>query len=254
MDSLKSSNLKALNTTDLSATRTTNSLEFNNTTLEVPGWITSKFKPKSSDVLFPTYSNCTWILTGKQIRIDQQIRWQVNNISYKFPQKKTILAHASQNTLATLPIETQPYVVGAGDVVDIILQNFQSLNGVCEAHPWHLHGHSFYVLGYGPGKYTIDSNAQNSSVWFDHPIRRDTVALYPFSLLLNTEEKGYCGWTKLRVVFDNVGAWPFHWYFIVNQSHIVSHFAMGMGIVVVVGKEKLKDVFVGPDLVGNSAE
>jgi FtsP/CotA-like multicopper oxidase with cupredoxin domain len=32
-----------------------------------------------------------------------------------------------------------------------VLQSGWALNGVSEQHPWHLHGHSFWLLGYGQG-------------------------------------------------------------------------------------------------------
>lgn len=40
-----------------------------------------------------------------------------------------------------------------GDVVEIVLENGWALNRVNEQHPWHLHGHSFHVLGYGEGQW-----------------------------------------------------------------------------------------------------
>ena len=35
--------------------------------------------------------------------------------------------------------------------MEIVLQNTLALNGVAEMHTWHLHGHSFWVVGSGVG-------------------------------------------------------------------------------------------------------
>jgi len=79
-----------------------------------------------------------------------------------------------------------------GDVVEIVLQNARALNGVAEFHPWHIHGHSFWVVGSGDGIYDpslVDSyNLEN-------PVLRDTVTLWPLQ------------WVALRFVADNPGVW-----------------------------------------------
>ena len=44
-----------------------------------------------------------------------------------------------------------------------MFQNYPACNGVCETHSWHLHGHSFWVLGFGTGTW-IGSQAQIDSL------------------------------------------------------------------------------------------
>lgn len=75
-------------------------------------------------------------------------------------------------------------------VIDLIIQNFDE-----NAHPLHLHGHKFWVLGQGhayfPGYEKLDIDLIN-------PIRRDTAAVEGF------------GWMLIRFVADNPGMWAFH--------------------------------------------
>jgi len=103
------------------------------------------------------------------------------------------------------------------EVVDVILQNFDETS-----HPFHLHGHQMFVLangrGYFPGyehfglkpdgKGLIDPAV--SSV-IANPTRRDVATVEGF------------GWTLIRFVADNPGAWLFH-------CHTVWHSESGMAM------------------------
>lgn len=178
-------------------------------------------------------------IEGMQATVDNRLRWVLNNISYMAPPDKSILAHAVDDTLYTLPSSSKPLlIVPLGEVVEIVFQNLIALNGVCETHPWHIHGHSFYVMSSGPGKH--DPNHPD----FESPMLRDTVALYASQNAYN-QEKGTagtpCGWTRVRFIADNPGAWALH-------CHISSHFSMGMGTTIVVAKDLLQDTFVGPPI------
>lgn len=67
-------------------------------------------------------------------------------------------------------------------------------------HPIHLHGHDFYVLGFGTSAWTA---ADKQNLNYDNPPRRD-VAMLPTN-----------GWLALAFQSDNPGAWIMH-------CHIVS--------------------------------
>jgi laccase len=82
-----------------------------------------------------------------------------------------------------------------GDVVEIVLQNARALNGVAEFHPWHIHGHSFWVVGSGYGTY---DESLVSTYNLENPLLRDSVTLWPLQ------------WVALRFVADNPGVWFFH--------------------------------------------
>ncbi|KAI4345213.1 hypothetical protein L6164_012356 [Bauhinia variegata] len=87
-----------------------------------------------------------------------------------------------------------------------------------ETHPWHLHGHNFWVLGYGKGKFDMYNDPRKYNLV--NPIMKNTVAMHPY------------GWTALRFRADNPGAWAFH-------CHIEYHFYMGMGVVFEEGIERV---------------
>ena len=72
-----------------------------------------------------------------------------------------------------------------GELVEVVLQNARALNGAAEMHSWHLHGHSFYVVGFGFG--TFDEASDIATYNLVNPVLRDTVAVLPL------------GWTAIRV-------------------------------------------------------
>lgn len=75
-------------------------------------------------------------------------------------------------------------------------------------HPFHIHGHDFFVLGTGQGTY---SASQFSTLNFNNPVRRD-VATLPAS-----------GWLVIAFKTDNPGAWLLH-------CHIAWHVSEGLSI------------------------
>ncbi|KAL5986329.1 hypothetical protein ACLOJK_014662 [Asimina triloba] len=104
--------------------------------------------------------------------------------------------------------------------VDVILQNANGLAGnVSEIHPWHLHGHDFWVLGYGEGKFR---KADEKKLNLKNPPLRNTAVVFPY------------GWTALRFISDNPGVWAFH-------CHIEPHLHMGMGVIFAEGVELVKN-------------
>jgi laccase len=122
------------------------------------------------------------------------------------------------------PVGSREQVVIAleeGDIVEIVLQNARALNGVAEFHPWHAHGHSFWVVGSGEGSF--DPATHPATYNLVNPVLRDTLNVWPLQ------------WTAIRLVANNPGVWFFH-------CHIVSHQLMGMGFVLVTQP----DVLEGP--------
>lgn len=95
--------------------------------------------------------------------------------------------------------------------IDVILQNANAIKAnVSEIHPWHLHGHDFWVLGYGEGRFDEERDVGRMNL--ENPPLRNTAVIFPY------------GWTALRFVADNPGVWAFH-------CHIEPHLHMGMGVV-----------------------
>ncbi|CAK7334541.1 unnamed protein product [Dovyalis caffra] len=61
--------------------------------------------------------------------------------------------------------------------MDVILQNAKTSANDSETHPWHLHGHDFWVLGSGEGQF----NEKDVGTFnLDNPIRKNTVPLFPY--------------------------------------------------------------------------
>ena len=152
-----------------------------------------------------------------------------------------------------LPKDTHIIRVAKNEVVQLIIQNHPALNGVrcshthpltlnltntpySEQHPWHIHGHSFWVLGHGDDVY--DASLHESSLNTHNPLLCDTTTVYPHQ------------WTVIRFVADNPGAWLFHCVcspslqFEIKTDlhcfqHISWHLVMGMAVAFVVGEDEI---------------
>ncbi|OMO67537.1 Cupredoxin [Corchorus capsularis] len=110
------------------------------------------------------------------------------------------------------------YTIKFKNTVDLILQNANALaKNVSEIHPWHLHGHDFWVLGYGEGKFRDEDEKKFN---LENPPLRNTDVIFPY------------GWTALRFVANNPGVWAFH-------CHIEPHLHMGMGVVFAEGVRRV---------------
>jgi len=183
------------------------------------------------------------LLLNTQNKIDGYIKWALNGVSfallhtpYLVAMKRGLLGtfdqrpppetytHQGYDVYAPPPnpnatVSDGLYRLQFGSVVDVVLQNANMLApNKSETHPWHLHGHDFWVLGYGIGRF--DPAVHPASYNLKDPILKNTVAVHPY------------GWTALRFKADNPGVWAFH-------CHIESHFFMGMGIVFEEGVDRV---------------
>ncbi|CAA7061171.1 unnamed protein product [Microthlaspi erraticum] len=201
----------------------------------------------------PEKSDDQLILLNTQNLIDDYTKWAINNVSLSVP-ATPYLGSIRYNITPALHLKSPGKVLigdydimkppvnpnttkgsgiynfPSGIVVDVILQNANVLKGVVsEIHPWHLHGHDFWVLGYGEGKFKpgIDEKTYN----LKNPPLRNTVVLYPF------------GWTALRFVTDNPGVWFFH-------CHIEPHLHMGMGVVFAEGVDRIGKMDIPDEALG----
>ncbi|KIV98193.1 hypothetical protein PV10_01870 [Exophiala mesophila] len=91
------------------------------------------------------------------------------------------------------------------------------------AHPIHLHGHDFYVLGTGTGIYNNSQTLQ-----YKNPPRRD-VAMLPAS-----------GYLVLAFITDNPGAWLMH-------CHVAWHVGLGLGAQFLEEPDKITSLGIGSD-------
>ncbi|KAK1307713.1 hypothetical protein QJS10_CPA09g00509 [Acorus calamus] len=190
----------------------------------------------------PQTSDKSITLLNTQNKIDGYNRWAVNNVSLLLPATPYLIALKWNKTNAfnqspapetyddyqnydihnpaaniNATYGSSIYRFPFNSTVDVVLQNANMMKpNNSETHPWHLHGHDFWVLGYGLGKFDPVSDPMKYNLV--DPIRKNTVPLHPY------------GWTALRFRADNPGAWAFH-------CHIESHFFLGMGVVFEEGVE-----------------
>lgn len=184
------------------------------------------------------------ILLNTQNTINGFTKWAINNISLTLPTTpyigsikfslKTAFDQKSppENFPDVYDVMKPPvnpnsttgsgvYMLDLNTTVDVILQNANALSAnVSEIHPWHLHGHDFWVLGYGEGKF---SNKDEKKFNLKNPPLRNTAIIFPY------------GWTALRFVADNPGVWAFH-------CHIEPHLHMGMGVVFAEGVQHVHGI------------
>ncbi|KAF9930604.1 hypothetical protein FBU30_000307 [Linnemannia zychae] len=128
----------------------------------------------------------------------------VNRTSWKPQLNSPTLFQANDNRDS--PLTT---LFGTSQMV-VTLEEMQSVELVVNnldegAHPFHLHGYVFYVVGSGDGSYIPGRSILN----LENPLRRDTVTVPPY------------GYVVLRFVSDNPGIWAFH-------CHIEWHMAAGL--------------------------
>ncbi|KAL8205883.1 hypothetical protein R6Q57_009434 [Mikania cordata] len=181
----------------------------------------------------PVINHRRIFLLNTQNRIDGYTKWAINNVSLSLPSTPYLgaIKHGLRNafdqksppdTFEKMYDITRPpsnpnstygngvYMLKFNSYIDVILQNANALNAnVSEIHPWHLHGHDFWVLGYGEGMFSTKDEGKFN---LKNPPLRNTAVVFPY------------GWTALRFVADNPGVWAFH-------CHIEPHLHMGMGVV-----------------------
>ncbi|XP_059634404.1 laccase-6 [Cornus florida] len=104
---------------------------------------------------------------------------------------------------------TRTKVLEYGSRVQLILQDTGTLT--TENHPIHLHGYSFYVIGYGTGNY----NPQTANFNLVDPPYMNTIGV-PVG-----------GWAAIRFVADNPGVWFMH-------CHLEIHLTWGLSVVFIV--------------------
>lgn len=214
---------------------------------DIPSRVNQSLKIKSHPGYIhpvPKTSDRVIILLNTQNRINGSVKWSINNVSFTLPHTPYLVS-LKENLLHTFEQTPPPDVISGyqnydinqvalnvnatssnsvyrlkfNTTVDIILQNANTLNvNNSETHPWHLHGHDFWVVGYGNGKFNASEDPKRYNLV--DPIMKNTVPVHPY------------GWTALRFIANNPGVWAFH-------CHIESHFYMGMGAVFEEGIDKV---------------
>jgi iron transport multicopper oxidase len=129
-------------------------------------------------------------------------RFFMNNASYTAPDVPILLQIMSGAMSATDILPKESVIpLRRHQVVEVRIGGTSRETG--GPHPWHLHGHDFYVI----------KTPQSNTVNFDNPMRRDTV-----SSGMEDEE------VIIRFTTDNPGPWFLH-------CHLDWHLEMGMAVV-----------------------
>ncbi|KAM7511307.1 hypothetical protein LguiB_010182 [Lonicera macranthoides] len=95
--------------------------------------------------------------------------------------------------------------------VEFVFQGTNLVSGI--DHPMHLHGHSFYVVGYGFGNFNKSKDPLNYNI-VDPPFR-------------NTVVVPRNGWAAIRFTANNPGVWFMH-------CHLERHLTWGMDTALLV--------------------
>ncbi|KAK7372671.1 hypothetical protein VNO80_06058 [Phaseolus coccineus] len=192
----------------------------------------------------PQHYDRRLLLLNTQNLVDGNTKWAINNVSLVLP-STPYLGSIKFNVNGSFGTKSPPntfsedhdiynpplnpnsnigsgvYMFQLNQVVDVILQNANVMKGQnSEIHPWHLHGHDFWVLGYGDGKFQQGDERKFN---LKNPPLRNTAVIFPY------------GWTALRFKADNPGVWAFH-------CHIASHLYMGMGVIFAEGVLNVKRI------------
>ncbi|KAG0146407.1 hypothetical protein CROQUDRAFT_671167 [Cronartium quercuum f. sp. fusiforme G11] len=213
-------------------------------------WLQDVFEPLDSNERAPLASqvNRRIIISGQQLKSPNgSIKWYVNAKSYEETEPEIPFlvrayttgvqpdyAAAAQNN--GFDPKLGAYPIKIGEVVEIIFLNLASTTGVAEAHPWHLHGEAAYIVGHGLGNFSETELARQEAQRTHPPIARDTEIIFAGQGASYTNtivpSGAQTGWMVMRMKAQTAGAFLLH-------CHIQPHASMGMGVVLLIGMDKL---------------
>jgi FtsP/CotA-like multicopper oxidase with cupredoxin domain len=167
----------------------------------------------------PDFFDLEYVLsTSFEVGVDGIRRPVFNSTAFKLPQDKPLLLTVRDRE--QLPVDVNPLMVPIyGSVVQIVINN------VVAGHPFHLHGHTFWVMGQGQGTY--DRTRDQLSIF---GVKRDTVFAAESS------------WVVIRFIADNPGVWTLH-------CHIDLHNLAGMAVTIIESSAAIQNLLKLPDEV-----
>ncbi|KAI9502390.1 Cupredoxin, partial [Coemansia spiralis] len=148
---------------------------------------------------------------------------------YQSPLVPTLFTALTMGDLATDPAiygpQTVAYVLDHMDIVEIELHNPGSPD-----HTFHLHGHTFQIIEYGPTNATSEDNSTEIAVRKSAgaPMRRDTLMVRAWN------------YVKVRFRADSPGVWFFH-------CHMSTHLYLGLAVTFVEAPLLLQKQIQVPD-------
>ncbi|CAH9101590.1 unnamed protein product [Cuscuta europaea] len=223
------------------------SLADENHPINVPLNVTTNLLYTVSVNLFPCPDNNTARCAGPNL---SRFGASVNNISFVLPKIDILQAYykhikgvygtefpsfpplSFDFTNETLHVRllqpdrgTEVKVLEYGTTVELVFQGTNLLSGI--DHPMHLHGYSFYVVGWGFGNFNKSKDPQSYNL-VDPP-------------LVNTIIVPRNGWTAIRFLADNPGVWFMHCHF---EQH--TSWGMEMAFIVKDGKQSSEKMLPSP--------
>ncbi|KAI1318994.1 hypothetical protein EDD11_005192 [Mortierella claussenii] len=138
-------------------------------------------------------------MSFQTITPDHINRGYVNHTSWT-PLMNDATVFQAQRGIQAFDASQQIVTLNSTGVVELVLNNYDE-----GSHPFHFHGHNFYVLGWGQGNYVPGK----SPLELTNPLRRDTSTVPAY------------GYTVIRFRNDNPGMWAFH-------CHIEWHMEAGL--------------------------
>jgi len=145
-----------------------------------------------------------------------------NNETYVSPKVPTLLTALTAPEELVLNSEiyghnTNSFVLNAGDVVDMVIDNYDS-----NKHPLHMHGHQYQLIARSPAYDEPHSFNYENATFPDEPCVRDTIMLNTF------------GNVVIRFKANNPGVWFFH-------CHLDFHLEQGLAVVLVEAPDVLRN-------------
>ncbi|KAJ3124726.1 hypothetical protein HK100_011138 [Physocladia obscura] len=127
--------------------------------------------------------------------------------------------HDSEDFQPTFEPSVNPIILEKNKIIDIIIRNDDP-----GEHPFHIHGHVFWVLASGVA---TSLNSIPSTFDLSNPLRRDTVTVQACphdsnGCFQNGNQTSF-GYVVIRFVADNPGVWLMH-------CHIAWHMSAGLAI------------------------
>ncbi|KAJ2521878.1 ferroxidase fet3, partial [Coemansia sp. RSA 2049] len=153
----------------------------------------------------------------------------LGNYPYNTALVPTIYTALTMGDLATNPNvygnQTQAQVLDYGDIVEIEMHATSILD-----HTFHLHGHKFQIVEYGPAFNAPDEYIAKNPVrrFKGAPLKRDTLKVNGFQYI------------KIRFKADNPGVWLFH-------CHMDVHFYMGLAVMFIEAPLELQKTITMPE-------
>lgn len=163
--------------------------------------------PSNSTKFSASVNNVSFILPTTAI-LQAHYFGQSNGVyTTDFPKKPLVPfnytgVNPNSTTISTVSNGTKVVVLPFNTTVEVVMQGTSILGA--ESHPFHLHGHNFFVVGQGFGNY--DPNKDPGNFNLIDPVERNTAGV----------PSG--GWLAIRFRADNPGVWFMHCHFDVHLS------------------------------------